>query len=130
MTSIAYVDASALVKLVVVEAESAQMLRWYVDSERVVTSRVGIVETRRAAARHRHVDDELRALLASVDVIELDQRVSDRAVSVGPIALRALDAIHLATALELGESLQAFVTYDDRVAEAARMVGLPVARPA
>ena len=69
-------------------------------------------------------------MLASIDVIELDQRVSDRAVSVGPIVLRALDAIHLATALELGESLQAFVTYDDRLAEAARTVGLPVARPA
>ena len=54
MTSLAYVDASALVKLVVVEVESAQMLRWYVESERVVTSRVGILETRRAAARHPH----------------------------------------------------------------------------
>lgn len=50
MTSVAYIDASALVKLVVLESESVQMLRWYVEADRVVTSRVGVVETRRAAA--------------------------------------------------------------------------------
>jgi predicted nucleic acid-binding protein len=130
MTSVAYVDASALVKLVVPESESVQMLRWYVEADRVVTSRVGVVETRRAAARHRHDPDGLRSLLASVEVVELDRRVADRAASVGPMLLRAIDAIHLATALELGDILGAFVTYDDRLAEAARAVGLPVVRPA
>ena len=130
MTSVAYVDASALVKLVVPESESVQMLRWYVEADRVVISRVGVVETRRAAARHRHDPDGLRSLLNSVDVVELDQRVADRAASVGPMLLRALDAIHLAAALEFGDILGAFVTYDDRLAEAARAVGLPVVRPA
>ena len=130
MTSLAYVDASALVKLVVVETESAQMLRWYVESERVVTSRVGIAETRRAAARHPHDRDELQLLLTSVEVIEFDERLAERAASVGPILLRALDAIHLATALAFGSELEAFVTYDDRLAEAARAAGLPVDRPA
>ncbi len=130
MTSVAYIDASALVKLVVPESESVQMLRWYVEADRVVTSRVGVVETRRAAARHRHDPDGLRSLLASVEVVELDQRVADRAASVGPMLLHALDAIHLAAALELGDILGAFVTYDDRLAEAARAVGLPVVRPA
>ena len=130
MTSLAYVDASALVKLVVVEVESAQMLRWYVESERVVTSRVGIVETRRAAARHPHDRDALQSLLTSVEVIEFDERLAERAASVGPILLRALGAIHLATALAFGSELEAFVTYDDRLAEAARAAGLPVVRPA
>lgn len=130
MTSLAYVDASALVKLVVVEVESAQMLRWYVESERVVTSRVGIVEIRRAAARHPHDRDALQLLLTSVEVIEFDERLAERAASVGPILLRALGAIHLATALAFGSELEAFVTYDDRLAEAARAAGLPVVRPA
>lgn len=130
MTSTAYVDASALVKLAVVERDSDEMLRWYVEAERVVTSRVGIVETRRAAARAPHDRDALRALLASVVVVELDQRVADRAAIVGPTLLRALDAIHLATALEIGDGLGSFVTYDDRLAAAAREVGLPVVRPA
>lgn len=130
MTSTSYVDASALVKLAVVERDSDEMLRWYVEAERVVTSRVGIVETRRAAARAPHDRDALRALLASVVVVELDQRVADRAAIVGPTLLRALDAIHLATALEIGDGLGSFVTYDDRLAAAAREVGLPVVRPA
>ena len=51
MTDLLYVDASALVKLVVAEPGSEAMLRWFVESERVVTSRIGVVETRRAAGR-------------------------------------------------------------------------------
>lgn len=130
MTSVTYVDASALVKLVVPEAESAGMLRWYVEAERVITSRVGVIETRRAAARYRHDPDRLRSILSMIDVFELDARVAERAAAVVPTLLRALDAIHLATALEISNGLGAFVTYDDRLAEAARAVGLPVVRPA
>ena len=130
MTSVVYADASALVKLVVPEAESVPMLRWYVEAERVVTSRVGVVELRRAAARYRHDAGGLRSLLASVEVFELDTRVADRAASTDPALLRALDAIHLATALELGDGLGAFITYDARLAEAARAAGLPVVMPA
>jgi hypothetical protein len=43
--------------------------------------------------------------------------------------VRTLDAIHVATALAI-EAVDAFVTYDDRQADAARAVGLPVVRPA
>lgn len=52
------------------------------------------------------------------------------AATVGPSSLRTLDAIHLATALGLGAELDAFVTYDNRLAEAARSLGLPVVSPA
>ena len=130
MTVVAYADASALVKLVVPEAESREMLRWYVEVDRVITSRIGVVETRRTAARVRHDAESLRSLLGSVEVFELDARVADRAVAVAPTLLRSLDAIHIATALELGPTLDAFVTYDDRLATAAREAGLPVVRPA
>jgi predicted nucleic acid-binding protein len=130
MTSVAYVDASALVKLVVVEQGSVEMLRWYVESERVITSRIGVIETSRAAARRPHDREALQALLASVLVVELDQGVADMAATVGPTLLRALDAVHLASALSLGGELDAFVTYDDRLADAARAIGLPAVRPA
>ena len=43
MTVVAYVDASALVKLVVPEAQSGEMLRWYVEVDRVITSRIGVI---------------------------------------------------------------------------------------
>lgn len=130
MSRLAYVDASAMVKLAVPEAESSSMLRWYTEAERVVTSRIGLVEIRRAAARHTHEPDQVRSLVASMEIVELSPEIADRAAGVAPSILRALDAIHLATAMALGGEVDAFVTYDDRLAEAAHAVGLPVVRPA
>ena len=130
MSGTAYVDASALVKLVLDEPNSPAMFRWYVESQRIATSRIGVIETRRAAARGVHDPDRLRVILATVDVLEVLESIVERASSVAPPALRTLDAIHLATALALVPDLDAFVTYDDRLAEAARNLGLPVVRPA
>jgi predicted nucleic acid-binding protein len=129
VTSIAYLDASAIVKLVRVEPESPGMLRWYQESERLVTSRIGVVESRRAAHRG---DGDLARLVVVIDrleVFELDSDIDQRASAIGPSSLRTLDAIQLATALSI-PGLGSFVTYDDRLAEAARNVGLPVVRPA
>jgi uncharacterized protein len=130
VTDLSYVDASGLVKLVVAEPGSDAMLRWYVESERVVTSRIGIVETGRAARRRAHDPARLRRVLDSIEVIECDAAIGDRAAVIAPATVRTLDAIHIATALELGASLDAFVTYDERLAEAAREAGLPVVAPA
>lgn len=131
MTAIAYLDASALVKLLVSEADSAALARWYAATDRALTSRIGIVETRRAIARRdTRVDPALlEAALATLDVVELDAAIGARAGSLEPALLRTLDAIHVATALEIGP-IDAFVTYDDRLAAAARDHGLPVVRPA
>lgn len=130
MTQLGYVDTSALARLVLVEPGSAEMARWHVESERLVTSRVGIVEMRRVAARHVHDAAHLEFVLRSVETFELDAAVAHVAASVGPSSLRTLDAIHLATALALAPELDAFVTFDDRLADAARALGLPVVRPA
>ncbi len=129
MTSIAYLDASAIVKLVLDEPDSPSMLRWYHESERVATSRVGVVETRRAASRRDGDPAQLSAVIERLEVFELDSEIDQRAGTIGPTSLRTLDAIHLATALSI-PGLGSFVTYDDRLAEAARNVGLPVVRPA
>jgi uncharacterized protein len=130
MTNLSYVDASALVKLVVEEPGSAAMLRWYVESETVVTSRIGIIETSRASRRAAHDPERLRRVLDSIAVIECDAVIADRAAAVVPPTVRTLDAIHVATALALGGTLDAFVTYDERLAAAAREAGLPVVAPA
>jgi predicted nucleic acid-binding protein len=59
--------------------------------------------------------------------------VSDRVLTIAgklpPDDLRSLDAIHLATAQQLGDSMARLVTYDERLAEAARSAGLAVATP-
>ncbi len=130
MSKIAYVDASAMAKLVLEEPESPAMMRWYAESDQLISSRIGVIETRRATMRHVSDPAQLEIVLASITVVEIDAAIAQGAARVGPLGLRTLDAIHLATALAAGADLSAFVTYDDRLADAARMLGLPVVRPA
>lgn len=130
MTSLVYVDASALAKLILDEPGSDAMRRWYVESERVVTSRVGVVEMHRAAARRPHDPAHLDVILRSIEILEFDAAIAKSAASVGPAMLKTLDAIHLSSALAILSELGAFVTYDDRLAEAGRAIGLPVIAPA
>ncbi|MBW8867314.1 MAG: hypothetical protein JF610_08250 [Acidobacteria bacterium] len=52
-----------------------------------------------------------------------------RAAHIGPLTLRALDAIHLATALSLEPDVDGMVVYDTRLAAAARAAGLRVWAP-
>ncbi len=127
-----YLDASALVKLVLPEAESAALLEELVDEPRIVTSILGWVETRRAI--HATTDEAavlraLEGLFEQATLVELTEPVAEAAAMVQPRALRTLDAIHLATALTLGAELDAFVVYDRRLAEAAHAAGLPVRTP-
>ena len=128
--TLSYVDASALVKVIVDEAGSPAMRRWYIESDEVVTSVVGVIETRRAVRRSDFDVAHLEAVVRSVEAVELGASTARSASIVAPAALRTLDAIHLATALALGSDLDAFVTYDDRLADAARSLGLPVVQPA
>ena len=53
---------------------------------------------------------------------------SHRLAAGGP-SLHALDAVHVASALRLAPEIEAFVTYDDRQADAARAAGLDVVAP-
>lgn len=131
MTGAAYVDSSAIVKLIIDEPGSLGMVRWYVEAERVLSSRIGIIETDRAIARR--LPDGRSAhgsqILDSIEVFELDADIARHASAIDPSSLRTLDAIHLATALAI-PGVDAFVTYDDRLAAAARALGLPVVSPA
>jgi predicted nucleic acid-binding protein len=69
-------------------------------------------------------------VLARVDLVRINDRVLEAAGALLPVELRSLDAIHLATAQQLGAELGPVVTYDDRMAAAARQLGLTIARPA
>jgi len=129
MTGIGYADASALVKLVVDEPGSAAVGRWYLESDRVLTSVVGIVEMRRACARRSYDAARLEAIVRSVDVVAVTSDVAERAGALRPSELRTLDAIHLATALALGADLETFITYDTRLAAAAQALAIRVVSP-
>ncbi|MFD7260623.1 hypothetical protein [Streptomyces sp. NPDC059874] len=60
----------------------------------------------------------------------VDPGIRILAQTVRPATVRSLDAIHLATALGIGTRLTSFVTYDKRLADAARDAGLSVDAPA
>jgi len=133
-----YVDASAVLRILFAEAGPTVPLG---DHDRVVSSQLVEVETFKAVDRERLIgglDDvqaatkrkELAALLAMLDLMAVDAGVIVRAKSPFAINVRALDAIHVATAEVLAaetndESLE-FWTHDDRQASAAVSRGLAV----
>lgn len=127
-----YFDTSALVKLVVIEPESAALRRWLDDqpAPRRVSSALTRVELVRAVWPHgREAIAEARTRLRKLDLLLLEDDLLDIAAGLEMPDLRSLDAIHVASAMACGPELEAVVTYDRRMAEAARSVGLPVAHP-
>lgn len=128
---VAYLDSSALVKLVAKERESDALAAFLAEVEHRTSSRVSVVELARATARHSsRALRTVQAVLEALEFIELDARLASEAAGVRPSSLRSLDAIHLASAAAVGDSLRAFVTYDARLAEAGASLGLPVVAPA
>ena len=126
----AYVDASAFVKLVKDEAESAALDAALAAWPRLSSSTLLEVEGLRAARRMSSaVYDNARTLLGGMELIEIDADIRRTAVALGDPGVRSLDAIHLATALSLGERCGAFFAYDDRLIAAARAHGLTVTVP-
>ncbi len=82
---------------------------------------------RRAAPR---LVADAHRVVASLAVIEVGESIRMRAAQLDPESLRSLDAIHLATALEVGDELDGVITYDERLAAAAVASGLTVLAPA
>ena len=68
-------------------------------------------------------------MIQSLDLIHLDGGVLELAAKLKDPVLRSLDAIHLACALSIGDLPQAFVTYDTRLASAAKRLKIPVVAP-
>lgn len=131
-----YADASALVKLVREEAES-EALRAYLAGADLISSELVLTEIPRAVRRAAAHDPVLpldllleRAgeLVDAVALRPLDRGLLAGAGALAEPALRALDAIHVVSAVDL-DSIEAFVTYDERQAAAARLSGLRTMAP-
>jgi predicted nucleic acid-binding protein len=132
VSGLAYIDASAMVKLFTPEPESAR-LKAAVTSEwpLLVASEILAVETARAALRAGRTDlGPVAKWLRSVALLPLTAEIRKSAARIGPPTLRALDAIHLATALAESERIGAVLTYDKRLASACADAGLRVVAPA
>ena len=126
-----YLDSSAIVKLVFEEEETAALRTFLARFTHRASSVLSRIEVFRTAAR---VGDPLvtRDAVETLDRIHLiwpDVRLLGHAMTMAPPVLRALDAIHLATALSLQPDLAGMVVYDRALAEAAQAVGLTVFAP-
>lgn len=126
-----YLDSSALVKLVVRERESAALRAYLAHDLERVTSSLSRIEVLRAVRPIGPAAVEVaRRLLRRIHLVRLDDALLDAAGLLEPILLRSLDAIHLSTAQLVAPELDAVVTYDRRMAQAATSLGFAVVAPA
>jgi predicted nucleic acid-binding protein len=131
-----YADSSALVKLVRDEPES-DALRSYFAGAALVSCELVLAELPRAVHRFAAVDPTLRhkALLSragelfeAIGLIALERELLIAAGSLAEPAMRTLDAVHVAAAASVA-GVDAFVSYDERQAAAARLAGLRTVAP-
>lgn len=126
-----YLDSSAIVKLAVAEPQTPALRRYLARRRPLVSSALARTEVHRALlpfgepAVRRGLD-----VLSRIDLVRINDRVLADAGELLPAELRSLDAIHLATARLFGGTLARLVTYDDRLADAARVLGITVVAPA
>ena len=126
-----YADASALVKLVLREPESKDLIQYLGDPvPRLLTSRLAVVEVTRAAKVARaeaDAENEAARVLESCDLLEVTGEILRRAAALSSERLRALDSIHLASVLYLEPD--EVLAYDRRLIQSVSAAGIPVATP-
>ncbi len=126
-----YLDASALVKLIVSEAESAALRAHLVERPHRASCALAQVEVVRAVRPEGSgAVDRAREMLQDVAIVALDEPLLVAAANLQNEDLRSLDAIHVAAAVSVGPKLAELITYDRRMARAAEGLGLPVISPA
>ena len=131
MPGTAYVDSSALLKLVVTEPETSALEADLVNRDGLIASRLAVLECRRAARRasHARVLQRVDEVLDAIYLLDVTPAILDDAAAADPALLRSLDAIHLVTALSVGDAALEMITYDARLADAAIASGLTVVQP-
>jgi uncharacterized protein len=135
--AILYVDTSAMLKLLVREAESDAIERELLKWSELATSIITEVELPRAVARAREeradavIDGSvvLQGVLASAAIIPLSENIVGAARKVKPVHVGALDAIHIASAISLSKQLAGVATYDKRMQDALELLGVDVIAP-
>ena len=131
-----YLDASAVVKLVVEEPES-DALRTFINGADLISCELILAEVPRAIRRASAHDERLpldllmsqaEQTMASLALAPLDRGLLLAAGALAEPMLRALDAIHIAASVDLGP-VDAFVSYDERQSAAARLAGVRTMSP-
>lgn len=129
--AVTYLDSSAIVKLAVSEPQSQALHRHLRRRRPLVSSALARAEVLRALLPSGPAGVAAgRAVLSRIDLSRVNDRILDDAGLLEPMALRTLDAIHLATACRFGGELSQLVSYDDRMLASATDLGIRTASPA
>jgi uncharacterized protein len=130
--SLYYADTSAVIKLLAEETHSRAFAAFYdehADAEWVSSALLRIEVTRVVARAMPALLPDARDLLLAFSSIAIYDDIVEGAMNEPDRALRSLDAIHLATARILDPDLDALVSYDDHLIQAATDAGLTTASP-
>ncbi len=122
-----YFDSSAVFKLAHEERESLALVD-FLDAAPIEASTSVLAEvevSRNLQCLRLDSDDAVKGFY----LIGIDEDVRRIAIELADTTLRSLDALHVATALSIGDRDLIFVTYDNRQADAARQAGLKVVQP-
>lgn len=126
-----YLDTSALGRIVLDEPDSDAIGRALAGFETVVSSRLLRIELHRLGLRAGIAHEEIESWLASVALVPMDEAILSAAETIAPATVATLDAIHLATAVQLAAEghIESIMTFDIRLAEGAGEHGLAVIAP-
>lgn len=125
---IAYLDASAAMKLLFEELESAALMEYLEADTGQTLVASWLLHTEVHCAAHRRglaTSEAMIAVLTLVDLVDLSRGDLIAAGTLAP--LRSQDALHLAVAMRLGA--EEMITYDHELALAASAAGLRVVSP-
>ncbi|WP_326798431.1 type II toxin-antitoxin system VapC family toxin [Streptomyces sp. NBC_01808] len=125
-----YLDASAVITLIAGRRHAAE-LRGYLEAKPaapLATSTIGFVETVRTLDRMGSFPTAMQDLMRDLTEVLVTEEVRDLA-GLLPGRVRTLDAVHVASAQTIGPALDSLISYDKRMLEVAREVGLPTAAP-
>lgn len=124
-----YIDTSAALKLIKEEAESAALAA-FIDEGGADLVGGMLLETELRRAVHRDpalTQGMVSDLLEGIALFDMPRSLYSEAGLISGTFLRSLDALHIVTAVRCGADLM--LTYDERMAEAARTSGLRVVAP-
>ena len=124
-----YLDSSAIVKLVAREPETPDLVEVLRADPAVISSALAWTEVIRAVRRVRGRIARATEVLEGIALVPIDEGILRAAADLAPVGLRTLDAIHVATALSLGDDIASLVAYDRHLAEAAVAAGIRVIAP-
>ena len=123
-----YLDSSVALHALLETPGRAPLLAWIDEpGNKFVSSRLLRTEVVRVLRREGEPPSAAEALLARVGMFEITEKIHQQAEAIAA-HIRALDALHLATALLVPEVVTV-ATHDDRMANAARLMGLPTLDP-